>query len=497
MASFDENGLVIDRLADIKTQIGDRLESVFGSGIDLGENDPMGAIVGVMSERYSLIYELLQGVYSASTPDTSFGVYLDSILAYNGVLREGATFSTVSLLFTRANGTNDGDVDVPAGTQVTSLTGTVVWVTDASATILDGTDTIPSQATANELGALSAPGDSLTNMVSTPANVASVNNPAAAVVGAEKESDAAVKVRRRTELGRVGTATEVGIRSALQLLEIIQTAVVVLNDTDFTVGVYPPHSINPYVAPIPAADLGQKSTLTFDADLITGNSIAVTIDATPIAASPIAFDTDNGTTLANIAAAIKAEATVGDSDSDGTSVITTLSTDENSLTLAATVTGGASQAGVTFAELYPSDVTNMNLIAQTLWNSKAGGIQTQGDFQGYAIDSVGDTKTLYFSQVEPVSILVRLTLLVDGTYELATAESAMTNALGDYGTASLIPGADVRAFKVLCAASDVGSQGIETMTCEISDDGSTYVTTIIDISSFEFATIEAVEFVYL
>jgi len=497
MASFDENGLVIDRLADIKAQIGTRLESVFGSGIDLGEKDPMGALVGVMSERYSLIYELLQTVYSASSPDNSFGVYLDSLLAYNGVVREAATYSTVSLLFTRANGTNDGDVVVPAGTQVTSLAGTVIWETDALATILDGTDTITSQATANEVGALSAPGDTLKNMIVVPANVLSVNNPLAAVVGSEKETDSAVKIRRRTELGRVGTSTESGIRSALQLLEIIQTAVVVLNDTDFAVGVYPPHSINPYVSPIATAELSQKTTLTFDADLVTGNSIAITLDAVPIAASPVAFDTDNETTLTNIAAAIKAESAVGDSDSDGSDTITTLSADENNLTLAATVTGGASQAVVTFAELYQSDVDNLNLIAQTLWNSKAGGIQTQGDFRGDAIDDIGDTKTVYFSQVEPVAINVRLTLLVDASYDLATSEAAITQAVGDYGAANLIPGADVKAFKILSAASDVGSEGVETMTCEISDDGATYVSTIIDISSFEFATIESVDFVYL
>ena len=106
-------------------------------------------------------------------------------------------------------------------------------------------------------------------------------------------------------------------------------------------------------------------TLTFDADIITGNSIACTIDGTALSAVP--FDTDHLTTMNNLAAAITAlasvtSATVG---GGGNRVITVTGAnegDEMSTGSSATVTGGASQANVTVANVSgPSEGTQQGI----------------------------------------------------------------------------------------------------------------------------------------
>ena len=132
MASFDGNGLVIDRLADVRDEIEAELRASFGDGIDLGDDSPFGVIIGIMAERYSTIWEVLEAVYLASFPNTAFGVYLDELCALNGVVREPATASTVNLTFTRSNSINGGDVTIPAGTQCVASGGsTVIWSTNA------------------------------------------------------------------------------------------------------------------------------------------------------------------------------------------------------------------------------------------------------------------------------------------------------------------------------------------------------------------------------
>ena len=51
MATFDGNGLVIDRLADIKKEIGDELKDAFGDGVNLAETSPFGILLAIMSGR--------------------------------------------------------------------------------------------------------------------------------------------------------------------------------------------------------------------------------------------------------------------------------------------------------------------------------------------------------------------------------------------------------------------------------------------------------------
>lgn len=496
MASFDGNGLVIDRLADIRTEIEDNLKSVFGPGINLDDLSPFGVIIGIMSERYSLLWEILESVYLASFPNTAFGIYLDELAAFNGVVREPATFSAVDLTFQRATPTGTGDVTVPAGTEVTAVGSTVIWTTTIEATINDLAETATVQALADDVGPIGALADTLTEMTSPPTNVESVTNLSDAVEGADEESDAALKLRRDTELGRAGTPTEAGIRSALQLMELVQAAVLTVNDTDNTVDGLPPHSFEPFIGTIPGTELGEKWTLLFDAALNAGNSIEVTIDASPIAASPFLFDTDNATTLANIAAGLIAAPEVADSESDGTDTITTTGSSETNFVLDAVVSGG-SPVGVTATEVYPANATNLNAVAQTIWNAKGAGIQTFGNIIGEATDTQGDPHLMNFSEIQDKQIFVRYTLTTNDDFDQATAEAAIIQAVVDYAELNLTPGVDVLAYKLLCVASDVNAAGIERIVCEISDDNTVFVETKIDVNPAEFATIESADITFV
>lgn len=93
----------------------------------------------------------------------------------------------------------------------------------------------------------------------------------------------------------------------------------------------------------------QVQTLTFDADLVTANSFTMTVDGVSIGAVP--FNTDNNTTLDDIATAIAGQTNVFRAVRTNARTIEITSDSYEEIVLAgAIVTGGATQAGAVIAE---------------------------------------------------------------------------------------------------------------------------------------------------
>lgn len=130
-------GFVKKRLADIKVEIEDTLKAEIGNQINLLPESVWGQIVGIFSERESLIWEIMEDNYNSMYPDTAFGVSLDNVVALTGIARQGATFSQQSGL--RLFGTATSLI--PAGTQV-SVSGNpeAVFETLADVTLVAGAD---------------------------------------------------------------------------------------------------------------------------------------------------------------------------------------------------------------------------------------------------------------------------------------------------------------------------------------------------------------------
>lgn len=497
MASFDSNGLVIDRLADIKAAIQADLRSVYGDGINLSETSPFGVLVGVLSERYYLLWEKLEAIYEASFPNTAFGVYLDELSAFNGITRDAATSSVVDLTFTRSNGINDGDVVVPSGTKVTSGgASSISWVTEADLTILDGSMTGTTQAKASETGPIGALAGTLTNMISVPTNVASVTNSADAVEGRNEETDSEYKLRRQLQLGRSGTATEPGIRSALINMDEVETASVITNDTDLDdVDGRPPHSFEAYVLLEAGFELGMTGTLVYDADFVVDNFVQVTINAV---GSGAPWQGDQVSTLAAVASVLEGYDEVYSATSDGVRTITIRGSLPEDFVVSSLVTGGASQAVATWTQIQEADVVTMNAIGQKIWNSKAAGIQSYGAFTSNVVDSAGADHTVYYSEIVAIRIYTQITLTTNSDYDAATAEPAIKAAIVEWASLNLSPGQDVFTYKVLCAASDVDAAGIESIVVQLSEvsDSGPWEAVKIEVGTNEVATIDSSDIVF-
>lgn len=218
-------GFVTKRLVDIKAEIEAAYRSAFGAAINLDARSPLGQIVGIHSERESLIWELAEQIYNSRYPDTAEGSSLDNLASISNVFRLPATHSHV---VERISGTN-GTV-VPVGF-VVSVSGNSSsrFATIASGTITGGYVDLEVQA--ESTGAVQAPAGTLTVIETPLSGVSSVTNALDATVGRETETDVQLRIRRKIALNRPGSATVEGIRNAILEVQDVIQASVIENDT--------------------------------------------------------------------------------------------------------------------------------------------------------------------------------------------------------------------------------------------------------------------------
>lgn len=88
-------GFVAKTLADIKAEVEDALRTSFGEQINLLPESVFGQIVGIFSERESLLWELAENTYDSQYPESAENVSLDFVLALTGLIRLDALESVV------------------------------------------------------------------------------------------------------------------------------------------------------------------------------------------------------------------------------------------------------------------------------------------------------------------------------------------------------------------------------------------------------------------
>ncbi len=128
------DGFQIKSLSDIREDLNDALRNAFGASIDLGDRSIFGQIVGIFAERLSVLWELAQAVHSSQDPDKATGQSLDAICALTGTFRPPATKSTVVLTLTGNPATA-----IPTGSQAatTSTSKSFDTLADVTLVLLD------------------------------------------------------------------------------------------------------------------------------------------------------------------------------------------------------------------------------------------------------------------------------------------------------------------------------------------------------------------------
>lgn len=227
MPSLTAEGLIVERADEIRDSILDDLETYEGVGtIDRTRLDQRvdGQYASIMAERLDDLGQALVAVRDARSPNNATGRQLDDLAEITGTFREPATYSRCAVTITGTAGTV-----VPKGKIVgNSVTGDR-WVLVDSVTIPGG-GSVAGVVQAEAPGTVNASVGQLTKIVTGVTGWTSVTNAGLPTVGQERESDAALRVRRLQELPRPGGGYIGAIRAGLIALDAVTSAVVIANN---------------------------------------------------------------------------------------------------------------------------------------------------------------------------------------------------------------------------------------------------------------------------
>jgi uncharacterized phage protein gp47/JayE len=191
MSEFTPDGIVIDRLDDIFNALIADLKSFYGENIKTDPKSNFGGLSTIWSEAVADQNELIEAVVSAHSPSKASGVFLSELVAFNGITRNEAEFTTVpcNLIANTAGST------VPAGTIFSDpVTGNQVAL-DSEQVIAPSATELAS-CTALTEGPVEFEVNTITKIETPVYGLESVNNPAKAITGRNEESDTELRARR-------------------------------------------------------------------------------------------------------------------------------------------------------------------------------------------------------------------------------------------------------------------------------------------------------------
>lgn len=172
------------------------------AGLDLSPDQPFGQIVGIFAAKLAALDAVVETAYNAINPNAAEGALLANAAALSGTLPQVATYSTVTAQLTLASTTT-----CPAGSVfavINQPANTWVLLADVTSTT---SGPYSGLCRASNPGAFAAPENSLT-VINTPVvGLTAVNNPAAATVGLNADTDTTLRQKRIIELAGEGSGT--------------------------------------------------------------------------------------------------------------------------------------------------------------------------------------------------------------------------------------------------------------------------------------------------
>lgn len=214
----------------------------FGSELDTSSESPEGTMIESVSQVAKNLWDVAEEAYGSFSPNLAGGVGMSNLAILNGIQRKAAQYSTVTVQFT-----GDAGIVVPAGTQVSDVSGEYIYETETELTMVGtpASDEVLAQAVvAQEVQLNSA---SITVLVSSVTGNPTVTNPDPPSSGSDEESDSELRARRAVLVARPAQSTEDAISAALRDIETVFSQRVYSNgeNTQVTVNgvAIDPHSI--------------------------------------------------------------------------------------------------------------------------------------------------------------------------------------------------------------------------------------------------------------
>lgn len=243
------NGLQVNTLAEILSELEQSFKDIYGQNIVLDQNSPDAQLLNIFAQMMVSYGELLRDINAGFDPDQATGVILDQRVKLNGISRRQGSYTTVTvnLLFSGSATIKGLDLyPIDECFQVSDSTGNIAVASVTTTGVLGDTKSVVFRA--KEYGELVFPEGSIVKINTTVNNVSlsspSNNATIPADVGKDEESDTELRIRRNIVSKRkVAFGTVDSLQTMLANLNGITYANVLENDTDSEFIGIPAHGI--------------------------------------------------------------------------------------------------------------------------------------------------------------------------------------------------------------------------------------------------------------
>jgi uncharacterized phage protein gp47/JayE len=221
---FDATGYHYPLFADIRDFLIGQATAIFGADSYLEPDSQEYEAISIEALARYDAYQSIEQAYLNQSPVTASGIGLSSRVAWNGLTRLPASFSTCDVTLT--------------GTAYALITGGIVgdangnnWALPSPLTIpIGGSLTVT--ATSQTSGAINAAAATLTSILTPTAGWVSVTNANAATPGQPQETDAQLKARQAISTELPSNTLLAGTKAALKVVPDVTRSEVYENDTD-------------------------------------------------------------------------------------------------------------------------------------------------------------------------------------------------------------------------------------------------------------------------
>lgn len=218
-----ETGFRRKSFSDIKEDLMERAEDLFGEEVDLTPTSPVMMLINVSALELARLWDTAEYIYSSGYLEEASDQSLERLGMLTGVRRRSASRSTGEAIFSGESGRL-----VPIGTTISTLDG-IKFVTTEDKVISDGSATIEIRALRTGSNGNVPPG-SISVFVDSVVGVTSVTNSSATVGGEDVEIDPEFKMNIREALMLDARATHTAIRNALLNVDGVTSVSIVEED---------------------------------------------------------------------------------------------------------------------------------------------------------------------------------------------------------------------------------------------------------------------------
>ena len=223
---IDATGVHLPTYQDRLDALLSSYRTIFGPEANLEISSPDYQLLSVFARALDDLSQLVVSDYASRNPAYASGMGLDLLLAFAGLTRAGATYSTVLLTLTGTPG-----AVLPSAPQVLDEAGNI-WACQTAGITLDANGSATVEAICTTPGAVSAAAGSVCRLVSPVPGLASAVNGSAATPGQDAESDASCRRRLRLAAAAPEVSPLEALRSALLSIPKVASCLVYENSDD-------------------------------------------------------------------------------------------------------------------------------------------------------------------------------------------------------------------------------------------------------------------------